>query len=47
MKAAIIGAGLRLPGLKQLLYSTNINVSQYGAMASRLLVKKEHRQIGR
>ncbi len=36
-------ASLGLPGIKQLLYSTNINLSKYGALASRLLMKKAHR----
>jgi hypothetical protein len=39
----VLVASLGLPGLKQLLYSTNINLSKYGAIASKLLVKKEHR----
>ncbi len=36
-------ASLGLPGIKQLLYSTNINLSKYGAIASKLLLKREHR----
>ncbi|MHB1392157.1 MAG: NAD(P)-binding protein [Clostridia bacterium] len=36
-------ASLGLPGLKQLLYSTNINLSKYGAMASKLMLKRENR----
>lgn len=34
---------LGLPGIKQLIYSTNINVSKYGAIASRLLMQKDNR----
>jgi len=36
-------AGLGMPGVKQLIYSTNINVSRYGAMASRLVFGKMNR----
>ncbi|KUO72859.1 MAG: hypothetical protein APF77_00335 [Clostridia bacterium BRH_c25] len=36
-------ASLGLPGIKQLLYSTNISVSKYGAIASKLILKKAHR----
>jgi flavin-dependent dehydrogenase len=39
----LLMASLRLPVVKQLLYSTNFNVSKYGAMANRLLTKKVHR----
>lgn len=39
----ILMASLRLPVVKQLLYSTNFNVSKYGAIASRLLDGKAHR----
>ncbi|HYE82593.1 MAG TPA: NAD(P)/FAD-dependent oxidoreductase [Clostridia bacterium] len=39
----ILMTGLGLPGIKQLLYSTNITVSKYGAFASRFILKKSHR----
>lgn len=39
----ILMAGIGLPGIKQLLYSTNINISKYGATASKLLLRKPHR----
>lgn len=38
-----IVTGVGLPGVKQLLYSTNINVAKYGAMASKLILKKAPR----
>lgn len=34
---------LGLPGIKQLIYSTNINVSKYGSIISRLLLPKGNR----
>lgn len=36
-------ASLGLPGIKQLIYSTNINVSRYGSLASRLVLGKTNR----
>lgn len=36
-------ASLRLPVIKQLVYSTNINISKYGALASRLILEKPNR----
>ncbi|HYF75075.1 MAG TPA: hypothetical protein VD757_00700, partial [Candidatus Nitrosocosmicus sp.] len=34
--------GLRIPGIKQLLYSTNINLSKYGAYAGSFMQKKKN-----
>jgi flavin-dependent dehydrogenase len=36
-------ASIGLPGIKQLLYSTNISVSKLGALASKLILKKSNR----
>lgn len=37
----LIGS-LGIPGIKQLVYSTNLNISKYGALASRLILRKAH-----
>lgn len=39
----ILVKSIGLPGIKQLLYSTNLNVSKAGALASRMILKKTHR----
>lgn len=39
----MVVTGLGLPVVKQLLYSTNINIAKYGALASKLLIKKPNK----
>ncbi|MGE5632726.1 MAG: FAD-dependent oxidoreductase [Caulobacteraceae bacterium] len=39
----MVVTGVGLPGVRQLLYSTNFNIGKYGALASKLILRKSNR----